>query len=270
MENKPNAQSRVVANEPIARGVSESDFQSWLKSACICEPPALALELARQAWNEAVNREREACSSQVEPPNVDQPGDDAGGGNSQAQCETRPRAGEAIGSGEGRPSPGFDELREEAADRYFNARPQLMRTGQADAVFNAGFEAAWACSAPGNDRQEPTRGSTDPLADIESRVARGEMTAEQVLSHIRERLNSARMPKSLTADNGAKALLEGQFLERVEQTCLDCLYEGHAFECEHCDGNGFIHVNVPVSWRVIEAIYAKVVEHVFARRISLD
>lgn len=54
------------------------------------------------------------------------------------------------------------------------------------------------------------------------------------------------MPRSLTAENGAKALLMGEFKEVL--TLLDD------------DGNE-INYEVPVSWSTIKEIYDKVVSH---------
>ena len=64
------------------------------------------------------------------------------------------------------------------------------------------------------------------------------------------------MPVSLTAANGAKFLLSGEFSEKIAVSCPDCT-EG----CETCDGSGELYRAVPVSWTTIKAIYAKAVEH---------
>ena len=37
----------------------------------------------------------------------------------------------------------FESARNEAMDSYFNARPQLMRTGEQEKLFEAGFRMAW-------------------------------------------------------------------------------------------------------------------------------
>lgn len=37
----------------------------------------------------------------------------------------------------------FEAARNEAMDKYFNARPQLMRTGHDEKLFEAGFRMAW-------------------------------------------------------------------------------------------------------------------------------
>lgn len=69
------------------------------------------------------------------------------------------------------------------------------------------------------------------------------------------------LPSSLTAENGAKALLSGEFAEHERIECPECLKHGHAVCCETCGGNGYVTLDVPVSWKTIKAIYAKIVEH---------
>jgi len=58
------------------------------------------------------------------------------------------------------------------------------------------------------------------------------------------------MPRSLTAENGAKALLIGEFFEE--------------HECSYYDADGELveyTEKVPVSWDNIKEIYKKVVAH---------
>lgn len=66
------------------------------------------------------------------------------------------------------------------------------------------------------------------------------------------------MPLKLTADNGGKAALSGEFSETKYISCSECF--GNE-ECESCDGSGMIKIEVPVSWTTIKAIWAKGVEH---------
>jgi len=70
------------------------------------------------------------------------------------------------------------------------------------------------------------------------------------------------MPKSLTAENGAKALLMGEFFETIE--VLNKAYCGCG-KCDHCydfpEEPEMITQKVPVSWTTIKAIYAKIVSH---------
>lgn len=66
-----------------------------------------------------------------------------------------------------------------------------------------------------------------------------------------------KLPRKLTAENGAKALLIGEFVEHVSRTCPECAGEG----CEDCKGIGGWSDPVPVSWTTIKEIYKKIVEH---------
>ncbi|EAN1667254.1 molecular chaperone DnaJ [Salmonella enterica] len=69
------------------------------------------------------------------------------------------------------------------------------------------------------------------------------------------------VPKKLTAENGAKSLLSGEFLETTFISCPECFADE---ECESCDGSGRIKIEVPVSWTTIKAIWNKGVEHFVA------
>ncbi|EHG8049764.1 molecular chaperone DnaJ, partial [Salmonella enterica subsp. enterica serovar Infantis] len=62
------------------------------------------------------------------------------------------------------------------------------------------------------------------------------------------------VPKKLTAENGAKSLLSGEFLETTFISCPECFADE---ECESCDGSGRIKIEVPVSWTTIKAIWNK-------------
>lgn len=67
------------------------------------------------------------------------------------------------------------------------------------------------------------------------------------------------MPVELTAENGAKALLSGEFAELVEVPNPD--YNGNG-EDEDDDGEPRTFTQaVPVSWTTIKAIYAMAVKH---------
>lgn len=66
------------------------------------------------------------------------------------------------------------------------------------------------------------------------------------------------MPKTLTAENGAKKLLIGEFKESITVPCYSCTgYEA----CAVCRGAEEYTISVPVKWTTIKAIYAKAVEH---------
>ncbi len=66
------------------------------------------------------------------------------------------------------------------------------------------------------------------------------------------------VPKRLTAENGAKGVLSGEFSETKFINCPECFGDD---DCETCDGSGRIEITVPVSWTNIKAIWAKGVEH---------
>ncbi|HHZ4937251.1 TPA: hypothetical protein ACWH67_003383 [Salmonella enterica] len=66
------------------------------------------------------------------------------------------------------------------------------------------------------------------------------------------------VPKKLTAENGAKGVLSGEFSETRFINCPECFGDD---DCETCDGSGRIEITVPVSWTNIKAIWAKGVEH---------
>ncbi|EPD3811085.1 DUF551 domain-containing protein [Cronobacter dublinensis] len=66
------------------------------------------------------------------------------------------------------------------------------------------------------------------------------------------------VPMRLTAENGAKGALSGEFSETKFVNCHECFGDG---ECETCDGSGRIEITVPVTWSTIKEIWAKGVEH---------
>lgn len=66
------------------------------------------------------------------------------------------------------------------------------------------------------------------------------------------------VPIRLTAENGAKVALSGEFSENKFVNCPECFGDD---ECETCDGSGRIEITVPVTWTTIKEIWAKGVEH---------
>ncbi len=69
------------------------------------------------------------------------------------------------------------------------------------------------------------------------------------------------VPKKLTAENGAKAALLGEFNEKVIIDCDHCHGAGHIRDevCKECDGAGNFAYIVPVSWTTIKAIWDKAI-----------
>lgn len=74
------------------------------------------------------------------------------------------------------------------------------------------------------------------------------------------------MPRELTAENGAKGLLMGDFKESYEVDCHACgvdhmIYPDGPGECEVCHGEGRLTQYIIVSWTTIKEIYEKAVKH---------
>ena len=76
------------------------------------------------------------------------------------------------------------------------------------------------------------------------------------------------MPEALTAENGAKAALIGEFHETFTHECLECegsglgpacRYSEGETRCELCNGTGELVERIPVEWTTIKEIYKRVV-----------
>jgi hypothetical protein len=71
------------------------------------------------------------------------------------------------------------------------------------------------------------------------------------------------MPETLTAENGAKAALIGEFCETITTRCLECSVDdadGGDDDCDACGGTGSYTTQVYVSWTTIKEIYKRAVE----------
>jgi hypothetical protein len=74
---------------------------------------------------------------------------------------------------------------------------------------------------------------------------------------------AALMPKELTAENGAKAALIGEFFETCEVPCPCQEHIGEDGErCPLCGGEGVVTQKIPVSWTTIKEIYKAAVKAV--------
>ncbi len=89
--------------------------------------------------------------------------------------------------------------------------------------------------------------SRDELADEEGSIS--------LADHLKQTV--AVMPRELTAENGAKAALMGEFSETVTIDCRFCGGEG----CPDCERTGEAKIPVPVTWPTIKDIYRKAIEH---------
>ncbi len=62
------------------------------------------------------------------------------------------------------------------------------------------------------------------------------------------------VPKKLTAENGAKGVLSGEFSETTFISCPECFGDD---DCDTCDGSGRIEIKLPVTWTTIKSIWDK-------------
>lgn len=67
------------------------------------------------------------------------------------------------------------------------------------------------------------------------------------------------MPIELTAENGSKGLLSGEFFEEVELSCPECDPDEPDADCDICAGEYSCLQKIPVSWTTIKEIYKKAV-----------
>lgn len=70
-------------------------------------------------------------------------------------------------------------------------------------------------------------------------------------------METVKLPASLTAENGAKALLMGEFHETFEIECPECNGDG----CVDCDGRGYFVNEIPVTWSTIKDLYEMIVNN---------
>lgn len=66
------------------------------------------------------------------------------------------------------------------------------------------------------------------------------------------------MPRELTAENGAKAALMGEFAIGFP---VKCCCEGEDADCEICGGSGEYRQQINVPWTTIKDIYKAAVKH---------
>lgn len=69
------------------------------------------------------------------------------------------------------------------------------------------------------------------------------------------------IPARLTAENGAKFTLSGEFFIDVEHICTACCFHGADEDCEFCGGNIYVTQKASIPWTTIKDIHKEVVKH---------
>ena len=79
------------------------------------------------------------------------------------------------------------------------------------------------------------------------------------------------MPARLTAENGAKEALTGEFMDVSEHDCGSCGGSGtsQGRACETCHGAGSYVINLYASWTKIQSMYDVVVQKVKEGKIKI-
>ncbi|EPR8112142.1 DUF551 domain-containing protein [Klebsiella pneumoniae] len=98
--------------------------------------------------------------------------------------------------------------------------------------------------------------SPEEIADFQTRIEEFKALIAQPAPVVPD--GYVMVPMRLTAENGAKGALSGEFSETKFVNCPECFGDD---ECETCDGSGRIEITVPVTWTTIKEIWAKGVEH---------
>ncbi len=135
-----------------------------------------------------------------------------------------------------------------AAERYFRAASPNNITAILDAL-----EAAQQYA---KSRDEENQGLMLTIGRL--RVEREQLEASQPV--VPE--GYCLMPLSLTAENGAKNALNGEFHTIEHIGCVVCGGDGidGDDECDNCNGSGDVVVQAPVSWTTIKDIYKAAVK----------
>lgn len=160
------------------------------------------------------------------------------------------------------------EAHREQLAEWFAARPEVAsaQVGPLVDVWYGPWDQLGA-RTPYIDRVAPVHGKTSCSDSNPSNAGpnvcpRCTLLELEALRQMRE-LNpdTVQMPRELTADNGAKAALIGEFFMAVELTCSACSYHDADPECEVCGGEIRYTQSVPVEWPTIKAIYRAAVRH---------
>ena len=104
-------------------------------------------------------------------------------------------------------------------------------------------------------------GSFDDFLEGEGLLEHSESVVKDRLAVREMKKDYVLMPKELTAENGTKGLLMGEFEETMEMTCPECDGDDADHGCEICNGEVTYLQPAPVSWTTIKAIYKMAVDH---------
>ena len=119
----------------------------------------------------------------------------------------------------------------------------------------------------------------DEINSLRERLARLELKSIKPCSPAAERQGDPAsitpegyciMPIRLTAENGAKALLIGEFTLEVTMDCPECSEMEEPSEgCEICDGEGEYGQKHTIPWNQIKFIYSEAVKGLAFKRTPL-
>lgn len=159
------------------------------------------------------------------------------------------------------PAPVVPELRVDWQENEFSAGWNACRAAmlQAGTLTNKGTKQAWT-GIPDIDNAINMLDRIDTLESCDDDRIEAVKTVLRRLAGNSPAIPDGyvMVPMRLTAENGAKGALSGEFSETKFVNCPECFGDD---ECETCDGSGRIEITVPVTWTTIKEIWAKGVEH---------
>ncbi len=147
----------------------------------------------------------------------------------------------------------------DSAVNELRAQPAAQHQGDPDRALK---DALFACLAAGGDDREyggvATAGDRQGWVRFTT-VAAGAQHQGEPVAAIPD--GYCLMPRRLTAENGAKALLLGEFKLKVTRECPECIdLEEPAEGCEICDGEGEYAQRPTIPWEQIKFIYSEAVK----------
>lgn len=117
-----------------------------------------------------------------------------------------------------------------------------------DEVYHEGYQGWLDCE--GGMQPDPSHWMPLPFAPGSTAVGAATVpTGDYVM-----------MPKRLTAENGAKAAMIGEFYEEITVRCPDCDGGNDDLFCASCNDEGTVQQPVQVQWDTIKQIYTRAVE----------